>query len=61
VWKKHNGLNQRWTVLYLDKKAKDTSTEYGGFKIDKPFYIVSRMPMMRCARSDSNNVTLVTL
>jgi hypothetical protein len=41
--------------------AKDTTTENKGFKVNKPFFIVSKMPMRRVARTDSNNVTLVTL
>jgi hypothetical protein len=32
-----------------------------GLKINEPFFIVSKMPMRRVARTDSNNVTLVTL
>jgi hypothetical protein len=54
VWKTHNGANQKWQVLYLDKKAKRDDKAISaswGFKIDKPFFMVSRMPMQRCAEA----------
>jgi len=61
VYNKHNGLNQKWTILY-DEDEKDEKTkgmgEYG-FKISEPFFIVSRMPMKRVAEAigASNVVT----
>lgn len=42
--------NQKWTVVYVDK-AEATMTEgldkNFGFYINRPFYIVSRMPLRR--------------
>jgi hypothetical protein len=62
VWKKHNGANQRWTIIYLDKAEKVQSeglnTEFG-FHCNRPFYIVSRLPMRRVAESiGANNITI---
>jgi hypothetical protein len=50
VWRRHNGANQRWTIVYVDS-VTDTLTKGlnkdFGFFINKPFYIVSRLPMKR--------------
>jgi len=43
-------LNQRWTIVYQDKKVKEPTSGMNkdfGFKINKPFYIRSRLPMRR--------------
>jgi len=61
VYNRHNGSNQKWTILYdKDEKAEATKGmgEYG-FKINEPFFIVSRMPMKRVAEAigASNVVT----
>ena len=62
VHDRHNGANQRWKVLYLDKKAKTETkglNEEFGFHINRPFYIVSELPMNRVAECvGANNVTL---
>lgn len=46
VWRKHNGLNQRWKILYLDNKEEEQDKgwdkDYGLFR-NRPFYIKSRM------------------
>ena len=50
VWKRHNGLNQRWRIVYLDAKARDKIKGMNsnfGFYINRPFYIVSKMWMSR--------------
>jgi len=58
VWKKHGGANQRWTIVYVDK-AKPIQTkgynEEFGFHINRPFYIVSRLPMGRVVQAQGNN------
>jgi hypothetical protein len=57
-----NGANQRWKVLYLDKKAKAETkglNEEFGFHINRPFYIVSELPFNRVAEMHGN--TAVTL
>jgi hypothetical protein len=62
AWKKHNGANQRWKVVYLDKaKAEPKSglNKEFGFHIGRPFYLVSRLPMSRVAECvGANNVVL---
>jgi hypothetical protein len=52
VWRKHNGWNQRWRVIYLDGKnyKKERTTGFDkeyGFYINRPFYFRSRLPMQR--------------
>jgi len=50
VWKRHNGANQRWKVIHLDKAKKAPTEGYNeefGFHINRPFYFVSRLPMRR--------------
>jgi hypothetical protein len=62
VHPRHNGANQRWKVLYLDKKAKTETkglNEEFGFHINRPFYIVSELPFNRVAEMHGN--TQVTL
>lgn len=59
---RQNGLNQRWTILYLDKKAatetKGLNEEFG-FHINRPFYLVSELPFNRVAECvGANNVAL---
>lgn len=50
-WKKHSGINQQWTILYLDEMAPepkigDFVPEYGmKYKVD--FYLVSQLPSRR--------------
>jgi hypothetical protein len=49
---RHNGANQRWKVLYLDKKAKTETkglNEEFGLHINRPFYLVSELPFNRVA------------
>lgn len=51
TWRKHNGLNQRWKILYLDDKKAEPTTgldEESGLHRNRPFYIVSRLPKRRC-------------
>jgi hypothetical protein len=50
TYKRHNGLNQRFVILYTDqKKAEPTSgmDDDFGFYRNRPFYIVSRLPKRR--------------
>jgi hypothetical protein len=42
--------NQQWNVVYLDKANKDATkgmNEDFGFYINRPFYMVSRLPLKR--------------
>jgi hypothetical protein len=48
--KRHNGANQRWKIIYLDEAKpvpKEGFNEDFGFYVNRPFYIVSRMPFKR--------------
>ena len=50
LWRRHNGPNQRWRIVYLDKKGKEPTKGLWrnfGFYINRPFFIMSRMPMRR--------------
>ena len=51
VWSRHNNRNQRWNVVYLDKKKKDLGkgqfNRRFGFYVNRPFFIMSKMPMRR--------------
>jgi len=65
VWKRHNGANQRWKIVYLDKAeavaSKGLNSDFG-FHIERPFYIVSKMPMKRVAEVvGGRNIVLKSL
>jgi hypothetical protein len=50
AYKRHNAANQRWSVVYLDKvKAPKKSglNKSFGFYINRPFFIISSLPMGR--------------
>ena len=43
-------LNQKWTVVYLDTAAAQVTEGLDknfGFYINRPFYMISRMPLRR--------------
>jgi len=51
-------------VLYLDDKDDEKTKGMGdyGFRINEPFYIVSRLPMSRVAEAiGASNVVIKTL
>jgi hypothetical protein len=61
VWKRHNGANQRWRVIYKDDAAKDATKGMNkdfGFYINRPFYFRSRLPMRRIAEVVGSDVKL---
>jgi hypothetical protein len=61
VWGRHGKPNQRWRVQYTDQVTQQTKgmNEDFGFVCNKPFYIVSRLPMRRVAESiGANNITI---
>jgi hypothetical protein len=37
----HGRVNQRWSILYLSDKKKDTTKHNFGFRVNTPFYIES--------------------
>jgi hypothetical protein len=50
VWNRHNGANQRWTVVYLDKAKREPTKGLNrefGFHINRAFLFRSRLPMKR--------------
>jgi hypothetical protein len=61
VWKKHNGANQRWRVVYVDKSKKEATSGFSkewGFYINRPLYFRSRLPMQRIAELVGTDVRL---
>jgi hypothetical protein len=58
MWNKHNGANQRWSIVYVDQASKvptkGLDTKFG-LHINRPFFIVSRMPMRRVASASGPN------
>lgn len=54
MWKRHNGANQRWRILYLDEKDQEPTTgldEDSGLYRNRPFYLISRLPKNRALTS----------
>jgi bacillopeptidase F (M6 metalloprotease family) len=60
--KRADRANQRWKVVYLDKAKKEPTSglnEEFGFYINRPFYLISRLPMRRVAQCHgANNIAL---
>jgi len=57
VWKRHNGANQRWKIIYTDQvrtQTKGMNKDFG-FEVNRPFYIVSRLPMNRVLEQVGTN------
>jgi hypothetical protein len=51
VWKKHNGLNQQWDLIYADKFPREPvkgelNKEFGMY-VQRDFYIVSQLKANR--------------
>lgn len=62
-WDKHNGLNQKWRVVYADKapnvpKPGDHIPEWG-YRYNKDFYIVSALPSNRYLTAIAEGSNLV--
>jgi hypothetical protein len=57
-----NGKNQQWNVLYLDQANKtrtDGLNKNFGWEINRPFYMVSRLPMKRVVEAvGANNMVI---
>jgi len=61
VWKRHNGLNQRWNILYLDEKKEEPTKgldDDSGLYRNRPFYIVSRLPAKRAITVTGHNLVI---
>jgi hypothetical protein len=58
----NGGKNQQWNVVYLDEMKADPKKGLNkdfGFHINRPFYMVSKLPMNRVAECHgANNVWL---
>jgi hypothetical protein len=57
VYNRHNGANQRWKVIYVDKAKgpqKSGLNKDFGFHVNRPFYIVSELPFNRVAEMHGN-------
>ena len=58
VYKKHNGLNQKWRIVYVDSAPKDPTKGLNsgfGFHINRPFVLVSQLPANRYLYHHANN------
>jgi hypothetical protein len=63
MYKKHNGLNQKWKIVYLDDTDKEPVkglNKQFGFFINRPFYLISALPMARVLTTNSQNNLIVT-
>jgi hypothetical protein len=64
MWKKHNGLNQQWDIVYVkDIPAEPKKGEWNrdfGFKVDTDFHIVTRMRSGRYIDILGRNMVLKT-
>jgi hypothetical protein len=60
VGKKNSGANQRWKILYTDKAtvAKKGLDDDFGFQINRPFYVMSRMPHGRALEASGSTVRI---
>jgi len=62
VWNQHKGANQKWNVIYLDKAKPVPTSGFDsnfGWHINRPFYMVSRMPMKRVIETiGANNMVI---
>lgn len=57
VWNKHGKVNQRWRIVYVDSKKDENKglNKDFGFFINRPFYIISRLPMKRAISYNGSN------
>jgi hypothetical protein len=61
AWKMHNGKNQQWNVIYVDGADKISDKGINkdfGWYVNRPFYMVSRLPMKRVAEAMGTNMKL---
>jgi len=58
MWNRHNGLNQKWKIVYADTVTEQTKglNKDFGFFVNRPFYIRSRLPSGRMAECQSGIV-----
>lgn len=53
VWKKHNGRNQKWNIVYINEDSVQT-----GIIPDKPFRLVTKLRSGRVLTRTGNNVVI---
>lgn len=55
------GKNQKWKIVYVDESKTQTKglNKDFGFYIDRPFYIVSRLPVGRVIESTSSTMKIM--
>jgi hypothetical protein len=61
VYGRHNRLNQRWRIVYVDRAGKDATKGFNkdfGFHINRLMYFRSRLPMKRIAEVVGTDVRL---
>jgi hypothetical protein len=58
-----NNANQRWKVVYVDKSTTQTKglDKDFGWEINRPFYIVSRLPTNRVLEYQGGNVLRIRM
>lgn len=62
VYRQHGKANQRWNIVYVDSskdQIKGLNKDFG-FYINKPFFIVSRMPMRRAMEIQNNGRMVIS-
>lgn len=61
AWARHDGLNQRWKILYLDEKKEEPTKgidKDAGLYRNRPFYITSKMGGKRVITLKGNNLVM---
>lgn len=61
AYPKHNGLNQKWSVVYVKDAPKAPTQGYDktyGFYIGRPFVLVSQLPMNYVASRNGSYMRL---
>ena len=63
VWKRHNGLNQKWRIQYISdikpEPAKPPKViRKNEFIVDKPFILISKMRAARVLSTKGTNLVI---
>lgn len=64
MWKRHNGLNQQWSLIYVDEmpaepKKGELNTDFN-MHVERPFYVVSQMKNERYLDIVGKNMVIKT-
>ena len=64
VWKRHNGLNQQWDIVYKDamkpEPKKGQLNRYFGLYVERNFHVVSRLGKRRYLDIINRNLVIKT-